>query len=125
MSENLGYIDDFIMIETILNKDCYETSLYTGISDFFFSHLKEKDISEKINIQPINVFELKQNDRLKLNPSKWTLDFIEKHKLEKDFNEYNKIYLVKDIVIRYYSSNPNSDSNFPRIDIKIILDEIE
>ncbi|CAA0259815.1 hypothetical protein [Tenacibaculum maritimum] len=125
MDKELGYINDFINIETIINNECYETSVYTGVNDFFFSHLKETDISEKIKLDTISVFEIKPNDLLKLNPSVWALQFSKEKGLPMKMEDYQKKYIVKDIIIRFYSKNPNSDSELPRLDIKIKLEENE
>lgn len=124
MDKELAYINDFINIETILNNECYETSVYTGVEDFFYSHLKETDVSEKVKLDKINVYELKTGDLLKLNPSIWTIKFCEKNNLPFKKEDYETVYKVEDFKITFYSKNPNVDTELPRLDMKIILEKI-
>jgi hypothetical protein len=125
MDKDLAYINDFINIETQINNECYETSVYTGVEDFFFSHLKESDISKIIKLETTSVFEIKPNDLIKLNPSIWAINFSKEKKIPMKMEDYEKTYKVNDINIRFYSKNPNSDSELSRLDIKIKLEEYE
>ena len=123
MDNNLAYIDDFIEIETQINNKAFETSHYSSLRDFFYSHLENCNINDNIKLEGIDVFKIKVGDQISISPTEWSIKFSKKHDLPYD-PSYDFKYEVENIILKFYSINPNSDSGIPRLDIKIKLNKI-
>ena len=121
--EELASINDFIEIETNHGNGAIETSQYTGVEDFFYSHIEDTNINDKIKLHGIDVYRLQVGDTIKLSPSKWAIEFSKEKGLDRG-DEYEYTYMIKNIVIDFYSSNPKSDSELPMIWIKLILEKL-
>lgn len=118
--QGLGFIDDFIEIETYINNGTFETSHYTGIKEFFSEHLNSSNIDEKIKIEGINFFRVEVGDRVAISPSSWTMRFREKHNLEEDYSDY-KEYTIENIRVEYSTKDGRSDSGLPKMQIILFL----
>lgn len=122
MSEKkLGYVNDFIEIETFVNNETFETSIYTGLEEFFSEHLIQSNIDQKMKLEGINVFKIQVGDKIIVSPSQWAIRFREKHDLSDDNSNYEIEYTVEDIKMEFFTINPNSDSDKPVLRIKIYL----
>jgi hypothetical protein len=126
MTEKTGFIDDFVEIKIMISNSAepIENTGYTGIQDLFETHLKASfnDI-HKIKQYGIDTYKIKIGDKLKISPSKWTVQFCKEKNLPLG-TDYNYSYEVVDIIIEYFSKNPNSDSGFPLLEMTIELKRI-
>lgn len=121
--KNLAYIDDFIEIETYINNNTFETSGYTCLENFFSEHLNNSNINEKMKLEKTDVFRIEIGDKIAISPSTWTIKFREKHNLENDYSDYEMEYNVENIRIEYFTKNPQSDSELPKLQIRLYLNK--
>ena len=119
--ENLGYIGDFVDIETFVNNESFETSDYTGLEEFFSEHLDQSNIDKKVKLDGINVFRIQIGDKITVSPSNCTISFREKHELPNDNSSYEIEYIIENIRIEFFTENPRNDSGFPLLQIRIYL----
>lgn len=91
-------INDFIELETIIlgEQEPIETSHYTGVSDFFESHL--------IDSIKDGFYSIKTGDKITIKPSSWAVNFRQEKKLPES-HDYDKKYEVVNINIEYHDKN--------------------
>ena len=126
MTDKTGFIDDFVEIKIKITDthDPIENTGYTGIQDLFETHLKESfNDLHKIKQYGIDTYRIKIGDKLKISPSKWTVQFCKEKKIPLG-SHYDFSYEVVNSFIEYYSKNPNSDSGFPLLEMTIELKRI-
>lgn len=125
MEENkLVAIDDFIMIETVIGDNVLETSLYSGVEDFFGSHLSETNANRIQQLSTTDVYCLKIGDTIKVFPTTWATEFTEEKKLPSN-DSYDFAYKIIDVIVEFYSKNPNSDNGLPKINLKLCLEKVK
>ena len=124
MTNPQAYINDFVTILTKFDNSAegFETSEYTGVQDFFETHLSDSVNNEDdLEQYGIMTYKLKVGDTVKLKPSKWAIGFAKEHKVIDDNKEYEYNYVVKDIELKMYSRNPKAEGDIPKLSIQILL----
>lgn len=119
-------IDNFIeiIVKIIGDNDPVETSTNTGIQDLFESHLQatSHNLSE-LKEYGINSFRIKNGDKLKISPSKWTVAFQKDKNLPfKNYHQFD--YEVKSITIDYILKITGDLVDSPPLKILIELERL-